>query len=985
MKRIVLILMTALVTPLAALADVAINSTNFPDANFRAFLESEYPSHTITTSQLNSRTELLMESKNIADLTGIQYFTQLTKLDCWNNKITSVNLSANTKLKYLNLGYNKLTSINVSAHTDLEELYLQNNQLSSSLNVTHHSRLSTLWVHNNASLVAVNCSDNNLTNFEVSGCTSLTTLECYDNINLSTITGLASCTNLMYLDCEECRITDLSALSGMANLAEIYCARNLLTSLELSQKTNLATLDVSSNPRLTYLLCSRNNLQSLNVTDCTALEDLRCFYNNQLSSITGLADCTALKYLDCDGCKLTDLSALGSMDNLEQIYCANNKLTSLNIPQKTNLTNLDASGNDQLISLVCSRCYLIDLNVTGCTALEDLKCFYNNRLERITGLADCTALKYLDCEDCRISDLSALSELANLEEIYCGRNHLTSLELSQKYSLTTLVVTGNVQLTNLLCSRCNLQSLNVTGCTALEDLRCFYNQQLASITGLGDCTALKYLDCDGCKLTDLSVLDSMDYLEQIYCGNNQLTSLELSQKSYLTNLDASGNDQMNSLDCPRCNLIELDVTGCTALENLKCFYNNRLERITGLADCTAMKYLDCEDCRIADLNAVSGMTNLETLLCRGNQLTTLDVSGKHQLSVFMVNSNPLLTSLNCDSCNLTSLNLTACYALEEVICNDNHISSLDVTECPALYILWCYNNELTELDLSQNSEMLMLWCRNNKLTELDLSNCPDEFLSLDCAKNYLTSLELGRFTQLKQIACYDNQISSLDLANLTGLKDLYCYTNPLTGLDVSGCSALERVRTMYCQLTSLNITDCPSLREIAIYYNRLKGQPMGQFVDALPQRPADNKGQIYAVVFDYENDAEGNHMTSVQVDQAVAKNWDLYAYSDGMGWIPYGGEMMLGDVNGDGVVSIADVTTLIDALLAGESPAAGDVNGDFNVSIADVTTLIDGLLSGSYNLTAHAGNEGSISIDKNIQLTIDREELQARHNRLRAR
>ena len=136
---------------------------------------------------------------------------------------------------------------------------------------------------------------------------------------------------------------------------------------------------------------------------------------------------------------------------------------------------------------------------------------------------------------------------------------------------------------------------------------------------------------------------------------------------------------------------------------------------------------------------------------------------------------------------------------------------------------------------------------------------------------------------------------------------------------------------------------------------------------------------------DYENDAEGNHMTSVQVDQAVAKNWDLYAYSDGMGWIPYGGEMMLGDVNGDGVVSIADVTTLIDALLAGESPAAGDVNGDFNVSIADVTTLIDGLLSGSYNLPAHAGNEGSISIDKNIQLTIDREELQARHKRLRAR
>ena len=75
MKRIVFILMTMLATSLAALADVAINSTNFPDANFRAYLNSEYPNQTITTSQLNSRTELVMESKNIEDLTGIQYFT----------------------------------------------------------------------------------------------------------------------------------------------------------------------------------------------------------------------------------------------------------------------------------------------------------------------------------------------------------------------------------------------------------------------------------------------------------------------------------------------------------------------------------------------------------------------------------------------------------------------------------------------------------------------------------------------------------------------------------------------------------------------------------------------------------------------------------------------------------------------------------------------------------------------------------------------
>ena len=62
--------------------------------------------------------------------------------------------------------------------------------------------------------------------------------------------------------------------------------------------------------------------------------------------------------------------------------------------------------------------------------------------------------------------------------------------------------------------------------------------------------------------------------------------------------------------------------------------------------------------------------------------------------------------------------------------------------------------------------------------------------------------------------------------------------------------------------------------------------------------------------------------------------------------IPGGAEFILGDVNGDGNVSIGDVTALIDILLNGsDAPAAADVNGDNNVSIGDVTALIDMLLS----------------------------------------
>lgn len=62
--------------------------------------------------------------------------------------------------------------------------------------------------------------------------------------------------------------------------------------------------------------------------------------------------------------------------------------------------------------------------------------------------------------------------------------------------------------------------------------------------------------------------------------------------------------------------------------------------------------------------------------------------------------------------------------------------------------------------------------------------------------------------------------------------------------------------------------------------------------------------------------------------------------------------ILRGDVNGDGTVSIADVTALIDYLLSGDESNAllinADVNKDGTVSIADVTALIDYLLSGAW-------------------------------------
>ena len=63
--------------------------------------------------------------------------------------------------------------------------------------------------------------------------------------------------------------------------------------------------------------------------------------------------------------------------------------------------------------------------------------------------------------------------------------------------------------------------------------------------------------------------------------------------------------------------------------------------------------------------------------------------------------------------------------------------------------------------------------------------------------------------------------------------------------------------------------------------------------------------------------------------------------------VGYTYERMLGDVNGDGNISISDVTTLIDMLVGAATgyPVNADMNDDGSISIADVTELIDQLLN----------------------------------------
>ncbi len=413
-----------------------INATNFPDANFRNYLLDLYHKYYITQTDVNNCTTMNVSGKSISNLQGIKYFTALKELRCYNNPMTSLDVSGLTALTYLDCSHpntytgTKLTSLNVSGCTNLETLYCSSNNISS-LSVSDFTNLKNLDCSYNTSLTTLNCYRNNLTTLNVAGCYALKELLCFENANLAAITGLIHCTAITYLDCEDCAITSLTAVKNMGNIATLLARNNKLTSLEVTNKSKLKTLRVSGNTTLTDLQCNNNDLTTLNVTGCTALKELRCYENANLASISGLADCRAITILRCSNCALTDLPGLNTMTNLQVLYANDNQLTSITLTYKASLTGVTLQYNPLLTTAhICNNRALQSINIRDCAALTTLKC-YSNALNTLI-VEDNPALTALYCYDNQLSTLS-LQGCTALNALHCYQNKISGS------GMTTLV------------------------------------------------------------------------------------------------------------------------------------------------------------------------------------------------------------------------------------------------------------------------------------------------------------------------------------------------------------------------------------------------------------------------------------------------------------------------------------------------------------------------------------------------------------------
>ncbi|MBP5513163.1 MAG: leucine-rich repeat domain-containing protein, partial [Bacteroidaceae bacterium] len=130
--------------------DIAIDETNFPDENLRAYLlEQDYGQDGILThDEIYSITDINVNEKGIRSLEGINVFKVLLRLLCDDNQLTSLDVSANTALIYLSCSGNQLTTLNVSGCEGLQDLRCYQNQLTS-LDVSKNTYLSVLHCYQN--------------------------------------------------------------------------------------------------------------------------------------------------------------------------------------------------------------------------------------------------------------------------------------------------------------------------------------------------------------------------------------------------------------------------------------------------------------------------------------------------------------------------------------------------------------------------------------------------------------------------------------------------------------------------------------------------------------------------------------------------------------------------------------------------------------------------------------------------------------------
>mgnify|MGYP000028410489 CR=1 FL=1 len=314
---------------------VAVDTFNFPDKNFRDVVKTfdTDDNNILSDTEIAAVKKIDCKGRAITNLKGIEYFTALEYLYCYDNELTELDLRRNTKLKELNCSTNRLTVLDLSQNPKLKRVICSDNALTA-LNLSSNSKLTDLNASGNICEITLtgNTFDlSSLTGFDVSkarnwqgGTVSGNTLTVDGNAAVVIYSYDISYTGTE-LDDEEKDVIFTLAIAGRG------------TDIAINE-TNFPYKDFRE-----FLLdkeanIDRNQDGKLSTWEIALVQDIDV-YDMEIADLTGIEYFTELKYLDCAG----------------------NHLTSLDLSRNTKLAELDAENNTYTITPVNDRFYLASL------------------------------------------------------------------------------------------------------------------------------------------------------------------------------------------------------------------------------------------------------------------------------------------------------------------------------------------------------------------------------------------------------------------------------------------------------------------------------------------------------------------------------------------------------------------------------------------------------------------------------------------------
>ena len=274
---------------------------HIPDPNLRAAVVEalgKSPNAPITAEDMKRLTLLDVRNKDIRDLTGLQFATNLWRLVFDDNPVADLS----PIVGLVNLRSLAFDRINQSGGAvDLSPIAGLSNL--EDLNLPDTVDLSPLAGLSNLRILFFSGHDDSIS--DLSPLAGLVNLELIHagGISVSDLSPLAGLTKLRHLYLPNARISDLTPLVGLTGLEELYLFGNDVTDISLlARLTDLKRLDLSRNDLSDISpLAGLSNLKWMNL------------HNNKISDISALSGLTNLTWLDVSVNEISDLSPLDGL------------------------------------------------------------------------------------------------------------------------------------------------------------------------------------------------------------------------------------------------------------------------------------------------------------------------------------------------------------------------------------------------------------------------------------------------------------------------------------------------------------------------------------------------------------------------------------------------------------------------------------------------------------------------------------------------